>query len=148
MGEERKQHDEERLSEVAVVAGVSKEEFRRCLVRVRRLGKREEGKTYRPVLVRLSSQDVRERLLRGNRQLRDANRENNTRHRIDPDLTKEQMLKLDEMWNLARKKSESKNGLRFFVVGKENPEIRSQRVEEEEPDIKERRESFKSVEES
>ena len=55
-----------------------------------------------------------------------------TRKRIDPDLTREQKKKLDEMWEEARKKSQSKNGIQFYVISMENLEMRSQRVEMEE----------------
>ena len=128
--EERKQHDMERLCSVAVEAGVQEKEFRDSVVRVRRLGKREEGKTHSPLLVRLSSQDLRERLLQGNRFLKQANKDKNTRNRIDPDLTKEQLERLDKMWSEAREKNETKNGYHYYVVGKENPRMRSQKVDQ------------------
>ena len=57
------------------------------------------------------------------------NKAENSRFRIDPDLTKQQQEKLDEMWNEARKRTEAKNGVRYFVIGMENPELRSQKVE-------------------
>ena len=130
--EDRKNHDMEKLSEVAFKAGMDPEVVRKSITRVRRLGKKEEGKKFRPLLVRLSSSDVRERLLRGNRSLKEVNRKEATRLRIDPDLTKQQQDKLNEMWDEARKKTDAKNGVRYFVIGMENPEMRCQRVETEE----------------
>ena len=130
---EQKHHqDFESLCEVAVRAGVDGDLFRKTVVRVRRLGRQEEGKNFRPLLVRLIAPDVRELLLRGNRALKEANKEDNTRYRIDPDLTREQQQKLNDLWDEARKKNESKNGVKYFVIGRENPELRSRKVEEEE----------------
>ena len=127
--EDRRKHDVEKLVEVAGRAGVDIESVKKSIIWVRRLGKREEGKNYRPLLVRLSSSDVRENLMRSNRALKEINRKEDSRWRIDPDLTKQQQDKLNEMWNEARKKTEAKNGIRYYVIGMENPELRSQRVE-------------------
>ena len=127
--EEKKKHDAERMCEVAEKAGVDNAIFRESITRVRRLGKEEEGKKFRPLLVRLSSSDVREKLLKGNRALKEVNKREESRFRIDPDLTRKQQEKLDEMWNEARKKTEAKNGIKFFVIGMENPEMRSQKIE-------------------
>ena len=128
---EQKQHqDFEKLCEVAVKAGEDGDLFRKTVIRARRLGKQEEGKNYRPLLVRLIAPDVRELLLRGNRALKESNKKENTRYRIDPDLTREQQLKLNSMWDEAREKNKAKNGVKYFVTGMENPELRSRKVEE------------------
>ena len=132
--EDRQNHDLARIEDVAEKAGIKKEDFKRVQVSARRLGKWEEGKTHRPILVRLTSTEVRENLLRGNKLLKEANKKakdigTDTRHRIDPDLTREQVANLDKAWEEARKRTQdSKNGTKFFVVGKENPIIRSEKL--------------------
>ena len=129
--EDRKEHDLRMICAITGEAGVEEEEMKKCLVMTRRLGKKEEDKVHRPLLVKLTSQELRERLLKGNKHLRNTNKRNGTRYRIDPDLTKDQMARLDNLWETARSKTaESKNGLKFYVVGMENPELRSTRVEE------------------
>jgi hypothetical protein len=65
-----------------------------------------------------------------NGRLKEVNRQKGTRHRIDSDMTKEQMARLVKMWTEAREKS--KNGVKFYVVGKENPILRSRELSEEE----------------
>ena len=75
--------------------------------------------------------------MRRNKILREANRKegSDTRHRIDPDLTREQKARLDELWEEARQKTAaSKNGTTYFVIGKERPELRSKKTEEQESD--------------
>lgn len=124
--EKRKVHDGEEVQKVANLAGLP-DSFGRSIITTRRLGKKEEGKDYRPLLVRLASQDLREEALRSNRKLRECNEtskgtETETRFRIDPDMTKEQMATLNKLWDEARDKS--KNGRRFYVIGKENPVLR------------------------
>ena len=93
--------DTRKVLSIVETAGVAIEKFRESLVAMRRLGKKEEGKLYRPILVRLTSQELREQLLRKNRLLREENerREEGTRHRIDPDLTRDQMAKLDKLFS-------------------------------------------------
>ena len=59
--DDRKTHDLEKLMEVAMKAGVDAELVQNSITRMRRLGRREEGKNFRPLLVRLTSSDVRER---------------------------------------------------------------------------------------
>lgn len=130
--EEKKAHDEVQVKKVADKAGLPKK-FAQSILSIRRLGRKEEGKNHRPILVRLSSQDLREQALRCNKDLREYNKANSekgsaTRYKIDPDLTKEQLDILDKMWKEA--KSKSKNGKRFFVVGKEQPILKY--VQEEE----------------
>ena len=126
--EGRKRHDREAALQVAVAAGLDHDEFARSLTVTRRLGKKEDGKNFRPLLVRLESQELRDRALKGNRQLREENNKRGSRFRIDPDLTKEQMAHLNSMYEEARAKS--KNGVKYYVVGKENPVLRYRRVEE------------------
>jgi hypothetical protein len=55
-----------------------------------------------------------------------------TRHRIDPDQTREQITRLDKLWTEAREKTASKNGVKFYVIGKENPVLRSREMTKEE----------------
>lgn len=126
--EKRKEHDQREVEKVANFAGLP-DMFKQSVITTRRLGKKEEGKDYRPLLVRLASQDLREEALRSNRNLREHNKKNKdsqseteTRYRIDPDMTKEQMAALNKLWDEARDKS--KNGKRYFVIGKENPVLR------------------------
>lgn len=120
--EERKQHDIKEVEKVAKAAGLD-DKFGESLLSARRLGKREEGKEYRPLLVRLSSQEMRESAVRTVQQLKHFNDKNGTRFKIDPDMSKEQMASYQKMWEEAN--SRSKNGMRFYVVGKENPSLRS-----------------------
>jgi hypothetical protein len=42
----------------------------------------------------------------------------------------ENTVRMDNMWTEAREKS--KNGIKFYVVGKENPILRSRELSEEE----------------
>ena len=87
--------------------------------------------------MKLSSQEVREKALILNKNLKDINRENKdkgrtSRYRIDPDLSKEQMANLDRMWEAANERTKaSKNGLKFYVVGKEHPTIQSRELTKE-----------------
>lgn len=134
--QDRRHHDEGEILKVVRMGGMPESTFKQTMVTVRRLGKKEVGKDYRPLLVRLTSQDIRERALFLNKQLKEINMENRsqgntTRYRIDPDLSKEQMDNLEKMWETAKMKTkESKNGMRYFVIGKENPVLRAQPVRE------------------
>jgi hypothetical protein len=128
-GLERKENDMQEIA--SMVHSVDQTvDIRGAVVAARRLGKKEEGKDFRPLLVKVKSQDLREALIRMNGRLKEVNRQKGTRHRIDPDMTKEQMARLDNMWTEAREKS--KNGVKFYVVGKENPILRSRELSEEE----------------
>ncbi len=134
--QERKTHDWNQVLNMVTLAGLDSQTFKETMVFTRRLGKRDDQHNFRPVLVRLSSQEMRQKALMCNRQLRAVNSENQekgeehkTRFRIDADLTKEQKDNLDKMWEAARTKtSESKNGFRYFVIGQENPVLRSQKI--------------------
>lgn len=136
---ERKNHDEEEVLKVVERTGLCTKNFRESLVHSRRFGRREEGASKtgysRPICVRLSCQELREKALRRNRELRAFNAENSTKYRIDADLTKAQKDNLDMVWALARQKSRdyAKNGVTFFVIGQENPQIRSSKVEDNKP---------------
>lgn len=55
--EERKAHDDTQIKKVADKAGLPKK-FAQSILSARRLGRKEEGKNHRPLLVRLSSQDL------------------------------------------------------------------------------------------
>lgn len=133
---ERKTHDRDQVLKVATLAGLDSRAFEDAMVFTRRLGKRGEEHKFRPMLVRLSSSEMRQKALTCNRKLRLVNAENKergetsqTRFRIDADLTKEQKDNLDQMWELARAKTnESKNGVRYFVLGQENPVLRFQKT--------------------
>ena len=136
-GSRRKEYDENQVLKVMKMAGMKPALFQEAMLTVRRLGKKEDGKHYRPILVKLSSQEVREKALILNKNLKDINRENKdngrtSRYRIDPDLSKEQMANLDRMWEAANERTKAKNGLKFYVVGKENPTIRSRELAKEE----------------
>ncbi len=135
-GQERKLHDWNQVASVATLAGLDCNAFKEAMVYTRRLGKREEGHKFRPIVVRLSSQEMRQKALMCNRQLRLVNNQNQekgeefrTKYRIDADLTKEQKNNLDKMWEEARTKTnEAKNGVRYFVTGQENPVLRFQKI--------------------
>ncbi len=131
-GLDRKEHDRCQAVKVATEAGMDRHLFEGSVVTVRRLGKRNEEHSYRPMLVKLSSQDIREQtLLAGrSRKIRDYNSMASTRYRIDPDLSKEQMEDLKRMREEAANKSG--NGVKFYVVGRENPVMRSRQMTEEE----------------
>ncbi len=134
--QDRRIYDKQQVLKVASLAGLDQKNFEDAMVFTRRLGKKNDQHKFRPVLVRLSSQEIRHKALTCNRQLRSVNTQSQekgesvTRYRIDADLTKEQKENLDKMWETARiKTSEAKNGVRFFVVGQENPVIRFQKIE-------------------
>jgi hypothetical protein len=105
-GLERKEND---IKEIAnMVHSVDQTmDIRGAVVAARRLGKKEEGKDFRPLLVKVKSQDLREALIRMNGRLKEVNRQKRTRHRIDPDMTKEQMACLDKMRTEAQKTGSS-----------------------------------------
>jgi hypothetical protein len=107
-------------------------DIRAAVVASRRLGKKEDGKDFRPLLVKVSSQDLREALIRMNGKLKEVNRLKETRHRIDPDLTRDQITRLDTLWTVAWEKTASKNWVKFYVIGKENPILRSREMTKEE----------------
>ncbi len=71
--QERKTHDKEQVLKVANLAGMDCRAFEGALVSTRRLGKWDKERKYRPVLVRLSSQEIRQKALTCNRQLRQVN---------------------------------------------------------------------------
>ena len=101
------------------------------IVTVRRLGRPEEGKDYRPLLVTLASADLRQQLLRGGDTFKLVNERRNTRFKIDPDLTKEQVAHIEKMYEEARRRTkEAKNGTRYVVFGKENPVLRRFTIKE------------------
>jgi len=140
--EERNRYDKENVKRVAKIAGLDNDMVEKSILSCRRLGKRETEKDgekvlneYRPLLVRVSSPQMREDALRSNGNLRQHNRQEGTRFRIEADLTKEQREKLEKTWEIARKKNEeskeAKNGLVFFVIGQENPVIRSRKMTQE-----------------
>ena len=122
-GEQRKEHDKQQI------AGMLHEELAtdvgNSMLMLRRLGKQEETKQFRPILVKLSSIELREKLLRMNKYLKERNQANNTKFRIDPDLTKQQQENLKAFYDKANKmnKNESKNGVFHYVLGKESPRI-------------------------
>ena len=80
---------------------------------------------YRPLLVKMRSQDLRDDDLRRNRHslLKDHNLFYNTQFHIDPDLTREQKENLEQMYKTARLLS--KNGKKYYVIRKENPTMRT-----------------------
>ncbi len=133
----RKTHDQDQVLKIANLAGIDCRAFEDALVSTRRLGKWDKERKYRPVLVRLSSQEIRQKALTCNRQLRRVNLQSQekddkdrTRYRIDADLTREQKENLDKMWEVAREKTnDAKNGVRYFVIGQENPVLRYQKAE-------------------
>ncbi len=129
---QRKEEDLKNINKVVEAAGMDSESFTEALVHHRRIGQKQDGVNYRPILVKVSSQDFRGEVLRGSRhrELKAYNRANDTRYRLDPDLTKEQKKHLDEMHEEARRKS--KNGVRFYVIGKERPVLRSREMTPEE----------------
>ncbi len=129
---QRKANDLKGLEDVIKAAGLDWESITKEVEQHRRIGRREEGVCYRPILVRLRSQDLREKILRGSTHvtLKEFNKAQKTRYRLDPDLSKEQKKRLEELHEEAR--SKSKNGKRFYVIGKENPVLRSREMTEEE----------------
>ncbi len=135
--QDKRTYDKNQVLNVVALAGIDRQAFEDNLVFTRRLGRKEDQHKFRPILVRLSSQDLRQKALTCNKRLRSLNARNQergeefrTRYRIDADLTKEQKDNLDKMWEAAREKtSEAKNGVRYYVVGQENPVMRFQKIE-------------------
>ena len=124
---ERKKADIEAVIQIARRVGVEEAVMAEAISTARRLGRKEEGKNKRPMLIRLKSLELRDKLLARSKNLRTYNEENKTKFRIDPDLTKDQMKNLDNLWEEARRKS--KNGMKFYVAGMENPVLRQSREE-------------------
>ncbi len=118
--------------EVARAAGLEPEEIAKQIVQHHRIGKKVEGTSYRPILIKVRTQDFRKDVLRGQRHiaLKNHNKEEGTRFRLDPDLSKEQKMKLEEMYEEARTKS--KNRVKYFVIGKESPVMKSRTLTSEE----------------
>jgi len=139
--EAKRKGDKESILEVVDCAGLDLKEFEEAMLSFRRLGQKEKGTEsekeehkFRPLLVRLSSLELRDKALRRNRALRETNKQGGTRFRIDADLTREQKKNLDELWAQARQKTEedSKHGKRYFVIGQENPVLRHRDMTEKE----------------
>ena len=57
--------------------------------------------------------------------LKERNRQGNSKFRIDPDLTREQLENLRSLYDKANElnKNEAKNGVFHYVLGKESPRI-------------------------
>lgn len=130
--QERQHHDRKRIRKVAEIAGIDKNEFSNSIISFHRLGKYEQERQHRPILVKLGDQQIRQQALRSNKWLREHNQKEGTRFRFDADLTPEQRTNLNNLWDKAREKTEkSKNGTKFFVIGFENPQLRSSRPAED-----------------
>lgn len=140
--EEEKKYDREQVLKVVALAGLDEAEFGRKIISWRRLGKRNHDQgnpnRWRPILVKTASTEMREKAIRSNAKLRTYNQRNGdtegaTRFRIDADLTKTQKENLDLMWEEARRKNkeEAKNGVRYFIIGQENPQMRYRTINEE-----------------
>lgn len=136
--EDRKEEERRRILDVIETVKIDKKEFEDSIKIFHRLGKREgkDGKMtkFRPILVKLNSTAIRERTLANAKLLRSFNEENSTRLRIDPDLSPAQTANLDNLWMQAREKSvqEAKNGKRYYVIGKEDPQLKYRLLSEDE----------------
>jgi hypothetical protein len=131
-GLERKEDDRKLAISVCVSTGaVEHNEMSESILEIRRLGKYDEEKLYRPLLVKIGRGDLREKLVRTGKKLRELNETNKTRYRIEADLTKEQTNSYQAMWKEAD--AQSGNGKKFYVTGpRENPILRSRDLTEEE----------------
>jgi hypothetical protein len=58
------------------------------ILEIRRHGKYDKEKLYRPLLVKISRGDLREKLVRTGKKLRELYETNKTRYKIEADLTK------------------------------------------------------------
>jgi hypothetical protein len=57
----------------------------------------DKERHFRPILLKLSRSDLREKLVRTGRRMKELNEANQTRYRIEADLTKEQSENYQEM---------------------------------------------------
>ena len=118
----RKEFDKQVVLNITSAIGVEEDVMEAAMVTTRRIGKHQEGRN-RPLLVRLNNQELREKLCRKHRELKELNVKNKgTMYKIDPDLTREQLANLDAKWDEARKLS--KNGVTWYVSGKEHPVLK------------------------
>jgi hypothetical protein len=131
-GLERKENDRKLAISVCVSTGaVEHNEMSESILEIRRLGKYAEEKLYRPLLVKIGRGNLREKLVRTGKKLRELNETNKTRYRIEADLAKEQTNSYQAMWKEAD--AQSGNGKKFYVTGpRENPILRSRYLTEEE----------------
>ena len=95
---------------------VEHNEMSESILEMRRLGKYDEEKLYRTILVKIGRGDLRrEKLVRTGKKLPELNETNKTRYRIEADLTKEQTNSYQAMWKEAD--AQSGNGKKFYVTG-------------------------------
>jgi regulator of replication initiation timing len=122
---------------------VEEPDIAESILSIRRLGKYDKERHFRPILLKLSRSDLREKLVRTGRRMKELNEANQTRYRIEADLTKEQSENYQEMWKKAD--TQSGNGVKYYVTSpRENPSLRSREMTEE---VKEAVESKKDKEE-
>jgi hypothetical protein len=143
-GLDRKEDDRKSVIRVCALTGAVEEpDMAESILSIRRLGKYDKERHFRPILLKLSRSDLREKLVRTGRRMKELNKANQTRYRIEADLTKEQSENYQEMWKKAD--TQSGNGVKYYVTGpRENPSLRSREMTEEE---KEAGESKKDKEE-
>lgn len=131
-GLDRKEDDRKSIIRVCALTGAVEEtDIANSILSIRRLGKYDKERHFRPILLKLSRSDLREKLVRTGRRMRELNEANQTRYRIEADLTKEQTENYQEMWKKAD--AQSGNGVKYYVTGpRENPSLRSRAMTEEE----------------
>jgi hypothetical protein len=115
-GLERREDDRKEAIRVCALTGVVKEkDVQESILSVRSLGKEDAEKKYRPLLLKISRSDVREKLVRTGRKLREINQALGTRYRIEADLKADQTAAYRALWKKADERSG--NGRRFFEGG-------------------------------
>ena len=129
----------EKAAAVCSLTGINtKEVLKQSITYMRRLGRPKEGWSYRPLLIQLRSSELRDQLIRCQEGVRKYNEENDTRYRIQADLTRDQMDNFKKLWEEADKKT--KNGTRYYVTGpRENPVLKKRDMEDGEEEELERR---------
>lgn len=126
-GDERKKDDMEAAINLFVKMEVATDtQVRYEIKETYRLGRQEAGKRYRPLLIKLTTMDLKDEFLRSKHTMKDYNKVNNTRYRVDPDITKMQRERLSILKKDAEEKTKKeKNGEKWFVWGsKDNPKLK------------------------
>ena len=123
-GGDRRQDDMSRVLDVLEGMNLGRrEDVQENLLVIRRLGRREGNKKFRPLLLKFKDQGIRDRIIRNVKYFKDYNQEKNTRLKAEPDLTPGQQQRHKDMWVEANKRS--KNGEQWVVWGpKDNPRLR------------------------
>jgi hypothetical protein len=114
-GLDGKQDDRKSVIRVCALTGAVKEpDIAESIISIRRLGKYDKERHFRPIILKLSRSDLREKLVRTGRRMKELYEANQTQYRIEADLTNEQSENYQEMWKKAN--TQSGNGVKGKVL--------------------------------